>query len=143
MRKVFRNRLKCFKLSAKLIHQMMGDLPETRISVTRPFEKIKASYAGLIFTKCQHQRKATKFKLYLCLFVCVIIKVVHLELVTSLSTDAFVATLRRFLACKGYQTVIYSDNGRNFAGANFYIKSLLDLSRSEAIQDFSSTKAIT
>lgn len=134
VRKALRNCIKCFKLSAKPIHQMMGDLPESRISVTRPFKEVGVDYAGPILTKCQHQRKATKFKSYLCLFVCMCTKAVHLEVVTSLTTEAFLAALRRFIARRGYPSDIYSDNGRNFVGANSYLKSLIDLSRSEAIQ---------
>lgn len=143
VRKALRNCIQCFKLSAKPIHQMMGDLPESRISVTRPFERVGVDYAGPIFTKCQHQRKATRFKSYLCLFVCMCTKAVHLELVTSLSTEAFLAALRRFIARRGYPSDIYSDNGKNFVGANSYLKSLIDLSRRESIQDFLSAKGIT
>lgn len=39
---------------------------------------------------------------------------VHLELVTTLSTEGFLEALRRFIARRGRPYIIYSDNGRNF-----------------------------
>jgi hypothetical protein len=43
---------------------------------------------------------------------------VHFELITSLSTEAFLQSLRRFIARRGRPTTIYSDNGTNFVGAD-------------------------
>jgi hypothetical protein len=37
--------------------------------------------------------------------------------VTSLTTETFLAVLRRFMACQGKPKTIYSDNGTNFQGA--------------------------
>ncbi|UYV70147.1 hypothetical protein LAZ67_7001968, partial [Cordylochernes scorpioides] len=51
-------------------------------------------------------------------------RAIHLELVTSLSTEAFIQALRRFIARRGRPTVIYSDNGTNFVGANNALKAL-------------------
>ncbi|GFX24698.1 integrase catalytic domain-containing protein [Trichonephila clavipes] len=73
----------------------MGDLPKQRITQTRPFEIVGIDFAGPILTKCQHLRKANKFKSYICLFICLATKAVHLELVSTLSTDAMLAALRR------------------------------------------------
>ena len=44
-------------------------------------------------------------------------KAVHIELVTSLSTEAFLAALRRFIARRGKPRIIYSDNRTKFQGA--------------------------
>jgi transposase InsO family protein len=45
-------------------------------------------------------------------------------LVTSLSTDAFLAALRRFAARRGRPKTIYSDNGTNFQGAAHQLHQL-------------------
>jgi len=43
-------------------------------------------------------------------------KAVRIEVVTSLTTEAFVAALRRFIARRGKPKTIYSDIGTNFQG---------------------------
>jgi transposase InsO family protein len=62
-------------------------------------------------------RSKTIIKGYIAIFVCFATKAVHIELVTSLTTEAFLAALRRFIAHQGKQRTIYSDNGTNFQGA--------------------------
>ena len=45
------------------------------------------------------------------------VKAVHLKLVSNLSTDAFIATSRRFIARCGKPSLIWNDYGSNFIGA--------------------------
>jgi len=40
-----------------------------------------------------------------------------MELATDLSTDTFLACLRRFMSLRGKCSQIFSDNGTNFVGA--------------------------
>ncbi len=60
----------------------------------------------------------------ICLFVCLSVKAVHLVLVSDLTTEAFVAALRRFIARRGYPSLIWSDHGTNFVGAKRELKEL-------------------
>lgn len=57
-------------------------------------------------------------KKYVSLFICFITRAVHLELVSVLSTESFLAALRRFVGRRGKPHRILSDNGTNFVGAN-------------------------
>ncbi|GFU49793.1 integrase catalytic domain-containing protein [Trichonephila clavipes] len=120
----------------------VGDLPKQRITQTRPFEIVGIDFAGPILTKCQHLRKANKFKSYICLFICLATKEVHLELVSTLSTDAMLAALRRFIARRGHPSEIHSDNGTNFIGANNYLKQLYMLVKEHSIQKYSTDRNI-
>ncbi|XP_036148390.1 uncharacterized protein LOC118647475 [Monomorium pharaonis] len=52
---------------------------------------------------------------------------IHLETVSDLSSEGFLAALRRFVARKGLPNHIYSDNGTNFVGANNQLKELYAL----------------
>ncbi|GFW16351.1 integrase catalytic domain-containing protein [Trichonephila clavipes] len=120
----------------------MGDLPKQRIIQTRPFEIDGIDFAGPILTKCQHLRKASHFKSYICIFICLVAKAVHLELVSTLSTDAMLAALRRFIARRGHPSEIHSDNGTNFIGANNYLKQLYILMKEHSIQKYSTDRNI-
>ncbi|GFW65278.1 integrase catalytic domain-containing protein [Trichonephila clavipes] len=106
-----RNCIDCFKLVAKPVSQMMGDLPIEQINPCRAFEKEGIDFAGPITTKCHLTRQANKLKSCICLFICMCTKAVHLELVCSLSAAAFLSALRRFVSRSGYPSDIYSDNG--------------------------------
>ncbi|GFU60126.1 integrase catalytic domain-containing protein [Trichonephila clavipes] len=124
VRREIKRCIECCRFNSKPSYPKMGDLPKQRITQTRPFEIVGIDFAGPILTKCQHLRKANKFKSYICLFICLATKAVHLELVSTLSTDAMLAALRRFIARRGHPSEIHSDNGTNFIGANNYLKQL-------------------
>ena len=53
------------------------------------------------------------------------VKAVHLELVSDLTTEAFIACLRRFIARCGKPSTIWSDHGTNFISANREIKEFV------------------
>ncbi|CAH2004053.1 unnamed protein product [Acanthoscelides obtectus] len=69
-------------------------------------------------------RGAKLVKCYVCLFICFCTKAVHTELVTDLSTESFILSLRRFVSRRGKPRQIWSDNGRNFVGANSELRAL-------------------
>lgn len=58
------------------------------------------------------------------MFTCAIYRAVHLELVTSMSTAAFLDALDNFIGRRKRPAVIYSDNGTNFIGANSAFEKL-------------------
>ncbi|UYV77617.1 hypothetical protein LAZ67_15001739 [Cordylochernes scorpioides] len=64
-----------------------------------------------------------KKKAWIVIFTCAVYRGVHLELVTSLSMEAFLQAFRRFIARRGRPLIVYSDNGTNFKG--FSVKTSL------------------
>lgn len=58
-------------------------------------------------------------------------KAIHLELVSSASTPAFLAAFRRFISRRSKPSDVYSDNGSNFLGANRELRELKQLFDSE------------
>ncbi|GFW71904.1 integrase catalytic domain-containing protein [Trichonephila clavipes] len=46
-----------------------------------------------------------------------VVKAIHFEIVSDITTEVFLAALKRFVARRGRPIEIYSDNGRNFVGA--------------------------
>ncbi|KAL0839000.1 hypothetical protein ABMA28_016997 [Loxostege sticticalis] len=107
----------CAKLSAKPSTQLMGNLPAVRVKPTRPFLISGVDFAGPINCRMSKGRGSKSFKSYICLFVCMSTKAVHIELVSDMTTDAFIAAFKRFVSRRGHCVEIWSDNGTSFVGA--------------------------
>lgn len=92
----------CRRQRGEIMQQIMGSLPSTRItSGARAFVKTGVDFACPVLFKTGRGRGNTTEKAWIVLFVCLAVKAIHLELVTSLSTEAFTATLKRFIARRG------------------------------------------
>lgn len=111
----------------------MGDLPSARVTIAQPFEKTGVDYAGPFMIK-QGGSKAP-IKAYVCLFVCMCTKAIHMELVSSMTTDGFLGALQRFVARRGNVSDIYSDNGSNFIGARRELQEFLHLLKSQILEE--------
>lgn len=118
VRHIIRSCLKCFRTNPTKPKHIMGQLPSYRVNITSPFTHTGVDYAGPFIIKGDSPRSKIKYKAYLALFVCMATKSLHLELVRSLSTEDFIAALKRFIARRGKPAAIYSDNGTNFVGAH-------------------------
>lgn len=62
----------------------------------------------------------------MAVFVCLVTKAIHLEVVSDLTTEAFLASLKRLFARRGKARAIYSDNATNFIGANNNLKEIFE-----------------
>uniref|UniRef100_A0A1B0CP41 Integrase catalytic domain-containing protein n=1 Tax=Lutzomyia longipalpis TaxID=7200 RepID=A0A1B0CP41_LUTLO len=141
-RSVFRKCIKCFKAHPRTSEQVMGQLPEHRVQHERPFSAVGVDFAGPVFLKTG-TRKGTTTKAYIAVFVCMSTKMVHLELVSSLTTDAFIATLRRFIGRRGLPSHVYSDNGKTFVGAdNDLRKAFVDSTAQETFINYLASREI-
>jgi len=121
----------------------MGQLPKGRVKPTRPFTNSGVDYAGPFYIKQVGQRSKTTVKSYIALFICLSTKAIHLELVPDLSTEAYIAALRVFIARRGLCNNIYSDNGTNFVGTEKEIKKLiLEKESVESISNYASQQGI-
>jgi len=126
IRTVISHCTRCVRLSASNPQPVMADLPRSRVTECRPFSRVGIDYAGPLLMKEHRLRKARQYKVYVAVFVCFVVKAVHLEVVSDLSTDAFVAALNRFVARRGLPVDIYSDCGTNFVGAAAQLKKLIN-----------------
>ncbi|KAL4107544.1 hypothetical protein QTP88_017875 [Uroleucon formosanum] len=115
-RKIVYSCKKCFRARPITLQQPMGQLPRQRITPSKPFSITGVDFIGPIQVKTG-LRKIVLVKAYISVFVCMATKAVHLELVSSLTSEAFLAALRRFTSRRGLPSQIWSDNGTNFVGA--------------------------
>ncbi|XP_062542363.1 uncharacterized protein LOC134210331 [Armigeres subalbatus] len=113
--RVFRNCMKCRVLRAVPLSPPMSPLPKVRLMpYIRPFTFVGLDFFGPLLVKVGRSNA----KRWVALFTCLTIRAVHLEIVHSLTTEACVMAIRRFVSRRGSPSEIYSDNGTNFHGAN-------------------------
>ena len=127
--------VRCCRANPPSVEYLMGDLPESRITESRPFTNIGVDYCGPFYVKERRDRNRRRVKVYVAIFICLATKAVHIELVSDLTTDAFLAALRRFISRRGHCATILSDNGTNFVGANRELKELHLLLQSDNHQE--------
>ncbi|XP_075167712.1 uncharacterized protein LOC142239836 [Haematobia irritans] len=119
----------------------MGNLPKDRVSGSRPFQVVGVDFAGPIATYLRIRGK-TPYKSYIAVFVCFTTKAVHLEAVSDLSSDAFIAALKRFIGRRGLPSKIYCDNATNFIGDESKLKEFHLEETKSKIESFSASKHI-
>ena len=77
---------------------------------------------GAFEIKGGNTRSKTITKCYISLYICMATKTIHLELVSDLTSEAFIAALKGFIARRGLVDHLYTDSGSNFIGANRELK---------------------
>ncbi|XP_065223148.1 uncharacterized protein LOC135847518 [Planococcus citri] len=125
----------------------MGDLPASRVQSSLPFTHVGVDYAGpfSIRERLRSTRgPARTHKAYWCLFVCMSTKAAHLEVVSELTTAAFLAALQRFVGRRGLPNSITSDNGTNFVGADAELRrQVAALEKDDAVQNYCVSQQVT
>ncbi|XP_033356900.1 uncharacterized protein LOC117237245 [Bombus vosnesenskii] len=129
--RVIKGCVRCCRVQPPPVEYVMGNLPEARVTESRPFTNVGVDYCGPFHIKEKRDRNRRQIKVYVAIFVCLAIKAVHIELVDDLTSEAFIAALRRFIARRGYCSTIHSDNGTNFRGASNELRELHDLLQSD------------
>ncbi|XP_066600735.1 uncharacterized protein [Prorops nasuta] len=135
VRKIVRNCVRCLRFKPKINNYKMADLPAERVEPSLPFHHVGIDFFGPIFIKEKKYRNRNRIKAYGCVFICMASKAVHIEIANDLSTEAFIAALRRFTGRRGIPAHIYSDNGTNFVGANRELQELYMLLESREFKD--------
>lgn len=95
----------------------MANLPSSRVLECRTFLRVGVDYAGPLRLRELQLRKSRIYNVYIAIFVCFVMKAVHLELVSNLSTEAFLAAFDLFVARCGLSSDVHSDCGTNFVWA--------------------------
>ncbi|XP_062704432.1 uncharacterized protein LOC134286776 [Aedes albopictus] len=132
VRKVVRQCVTCFRCAPKPTEQFMAPLPSVRITPARVFANSGMDYCGPFGIRPLVGRGAN-VKMYVAVFVCMVVKAVHLEVVTDLTSVACINTVKRFIARRGRVVNLYCDNSTAFVGADRELKQL----RRQYLQQYS------
>lgn len=106
------------------MQQIMAPLPKYRVKPQRPFLRSGVDFAGPIQLRASAGRGSKSFKAYICVFICLSTKAIHLEVAVDLSTQGFISAFRRFISRRGRCSELHSDNGTNFKGASAELKQM-------------------
>lgn len=109
----------CKRLRGKLVVQQMADLPADRVTPLKPpFFHTGVDCFGPILVK----RGRSQEKRFGCIFTCMAVRAIHLEILPSMEADSFINALIRFAARRTFPGKIRSDNGTNFVGGRNQLK---------------------
>lgn len=123
--------MRCARFRGIRAQQLMGQLPTSRVTLSRLFLNSGIDFAGPVSIKTWKGRAAKIYKGYLAIFVCLSTSAVHLELVTDYTTEAFIAAYKRFTGRRGICATLRSDCGTNFVGADKALRQRFDSSSNE------------
>lgn len=124
-KKIVSRCITCTRHKAQAGQQLMGSLPGARVRMAHTFEKAGVDYAGPFEVTVGEGRYRHSTKVFVAAFVCMATKAVDFQLVEGLSTAAFLAAFIRFSSTRGPCFEVWSDNGRNFVGAERELSSLV------------------
>jgi len=114
VRRILNDCTPCRARRAVPICQRMADLPSDRITPNHP----PFTFTGVdLFGPFIVKRGRVELKRYGCLFTCLTVRAVHIEVVQSLNTDSFINAFQRFICRRGQVRLMRSDHGTNFVGA--------------------------
>ncbi|XP_038116969.1 uncharacterized protein LOC119769139 [Culex quinquefasciatus] len=99
----------CFKTKPRVHEQLMADLPSVRVCPAAAFQ----NFCGPFYIRYPI-RRSIPVKCFVAIFVCLVTKAVHMEVVADLSTQAFLAAFKRFVATRGKPQLVMCDNATIF-----------------------------
>ena len=98
----------CFK------YPKLTNLPTSRVNIIKPFTDTGVDFTGTLWVKSENGGSK---KMYILLFTCLSVRLIHIELLQDMSTYAFIQALIRFSNLYGIPERVYSDNCRSFCAA--------------------------
>ena len=113
----------CRRVLPQPTPQFMGELPPERTKANQPaFTDTGMDFASPYTIR--RGRGQARTEAYICIFICLATKAVHLEVTSDLKTPAFIQCLRRFISRRNCPKSLHCDNGPNFVGARRELEQL-------------------
>ena len=133
VRKVLEKCFACRKQQAPTGQQKTADLPEDRVTPSKP----PFTYTGVdCFGPFEVRRGRSKVKRYGVIFTCLALRAVHIEVANSLDTESFINALRRFISRRGQPEEMRSDNGGNFVRGEKELRDAVNSWNQSQIHDY-------
>ena len=131
-RSIVKGCVKCQRTNARAHQQQMGSVPPPFIPIPsidgqeqnypKPFEHTALDYTGYLQLKHYHQKKESRYKVYLAVFYCLYTKAFHVEIVQSTDTPSLLMAFDRLCHTEGKVSCLYSDNQPSFVKGDKLIR---------------------
>lgn len=133
----------CTRYSKNPANQLMADLPADRVTPYWSFEIAGVDYAGPFLIKDTYKRNAPTRKCWVAIFVCMVTRAIHIDVVESLSSAAFISCYEKFVSTRGPCHRLYSDNGTSFVGAYKEIRQAFEAFSSQENVEYLNVRGTT
>jgi hypothetical protein len=126
LRRIFAKCYACRWTSTGPAQQIMAPLPLDRVQVSDAFTVVGIDVTGPFMVKrcAGAQGEDNLIKSWVILFTCATTRAVHLELMTDMTTDSFIAALQTMMNQRGRCRKVYSDNAPQFKRADKELRKL-------------------
>ena len=126
----------CIKKHAHATPQFLGDHLAARVAAFEPaFTHTGIDYYGPF--KVSTRTHGKTHKVWGVIFTCLTCRAVHLDIVDSLSMDACLNVIERFMSQYADVTIaFYSDNGTKFRGTDNAIKRIYNKNTHQKFQRY-------
>ncbi|KAG1713941.1 hypothetical protein GQR58_002015 [Nymphon striatum] len=113
----------CKKLNSKPFpYPKTPSLSKSRVNFIKPFHSTGIDYTGHFYVlDCF----GAKQKVYVLLFTCLNTRGVHLEVVSTMSSDDFILAFIRFSNRYGIPREVYTDNAKTFLSSSKLLKDIV------------------
>lgn len=98
-------------------------LPSFRVTAEPPFTYTGVDLAGPLYLKKTDLMQNKKG--WICLYICCIVRAVHLEVVLDMTTEGFLQSFKQFSSRRGFPRKVISDNSSTFKGAAKTVETIL------------------
>lgn len=129
----------CIRYRKQPGEQLMGQLPAVRVNMAEPFSRVGVDFAGPFKLRkttgkllpirqaaLVPYREPPTVKGWIVVYVCLVTRAVHLDVVQGLTVEDFLETFAKMTSRRGMCKEIWSDNGTTFVGANNEMKRVLE-----------------
>ncbi|XP_038060502.1 uncharacterized protein LOC119731404 [Patiria miniata] len=139
VRSILRDCFGCRRQSATPVEQKMADLPSDRVTPNKP----PFSFVGVdCFGPFMVKPGRSLVKRYGCIFTCLVVRAVHIEVLHTMEADSFINTLQRFMCRRGEPEEIRSDNWSNFVGAERELREATQSLDQQKVNEFLLQKGV-
>jgi len=114
----------------------MPALPRVRTDEVSPFLHTAVDLFGPVYIVDDNKKQT---KCWVCIFVCLVTRAIHLEVVRNTSGNEFLLALCRFTSRRGLPNVMLSDNGTNFR----FVQPLVGPGKDIKLSDFAINKYLS